>query len=100
MQGVWRQRVRGKLPIEFRIQGQVLDEWAYRRGVSLNFIRPGKPVENTYVESFNGRFRDECLNEPGTVHRPGRCPESPSRIRRVLRVRGGQLCYITLGSLD
>jgi putative transposase len=44
-------------------EGQVLDEWAYRRGVSLNFIRPGRPVENAYVESFNGRFRDECLNE-------------------------------------
>jgi putative transposase len=29
----------------------------------LNFIRPGKPVENAYIESFNGRFRDECLNE-------------------------------------
>jgi putative transposase len=44
-------------------EGRVLDEWAYRRGVTLNFIRPGKPVENAYVESFNGRFRDECLNE-------------------------------------
>jgi putative transposase len=44
-------------------EGQVLDEWAYRRGVTLNFIRPGKPVENAYIESFNGRFRDECLNE-------------------------------------
>jgi putative transposase len=44
-------------------EGQVLDEWAYRRGVRLNFIRPGKPVDNAYVESFNGRFRDECLNE-------------------------------------
>ena len=44
-------------------EGRVLDEWAYRRGVKLNFIRPGKPVENAYVESFNGRFRDECLNE-------------------------------------
>jgi putative transposase len=31
--------------------------------VTLNFIRPGKPVENAYIESFNGRFRDECLNE-------------------------------------
>ena len=29
----------------------------------LNFIRPGKPIENAYIESFNGRFRDECLNE-------------------------------------
>ena len=44
-------------------EGQVLDEWAYRRGVQLNFIRPGKPIENAYIESFNGRFRDECLNE-------------------------------------
>jgi putative transposase len=43
--------------------GKALDEWAYLRGVKLNFIRPGKPVENAYAESFNGRFRDECLNE-------------------------------------
>ena len=44
-------------------EGQVLDEWAYRHGVKLNFIHPGKPVVNAYAESFNGRFRDECLNE-------------------------------------
>ena len=43
--------------------GRALDEWAYRRGVKLNFIRPGKPIENAYVESFIGRLRDECLNE-------------------------------------
>jgi len=42
--------------------GQALDAWAYRRGVKLDFIRPGKPVENSYVESFNGKLRDECLN--------------------------------------
>jgi putative transposase len=41
---------------------KALDEWAYRRGVALNFIRPGKPVENALIESFNGRLRDECLN--------------------------------------
>jgi putative transposase len=35
----------------------------YRRGIELCFIRPGKPIENAYVESFNGKFRDECLNE-------------------------------------
>ena len=40
----------------------VLDEWAYRRGVALDFIRPGKPVENAFIESVNGRLRDECLN--------------------------------------
>ena len=42
--------------------GRALDEWAYRKGVKLSFIRPGKPIENAYIESFNGRFRDECLN--------------------------------------
>jgi len=41
---------------------KALDQWAYQRGVTLAFIRPGKPVENCFVESFNGRFRDECLN--------------------------------------
>lgn len=40
-----------------------LDAWAYHRGVKLTFIRPGKPVENAYIESFNGRLREECLNE-------------------------------------
>ena len=43
--------------------GKAMDEWAYRKGVKLNFIRPGKPVENAFAESFNGRLRDECLNE-------------------------------------
>jgi putative transposase len=43
--------------------GQVLDKWSYRTGVCLSFIRPGKPNENAYIESFNGKFRDECLNE-------------------------------------
>jgi transposase InsO family protein len=43
--------------------GRTLDVWAYRRGIELRFIRPGKPIENAYVESFNGKFRDECLNE-------------------------------------
>lgn len=43
--------------------GRTLDAWAYAHGVTLRFIRPGKPIENAYVESFNGKFRDECLNE-------------------------------------
>jgi putative transposase len=42
---------------------KTLDEWAYRRSIKLNFIRPGRPVENAYAESFIGRLRDECLNE-------------------------------------
>ena len=43
--------------------GKALDEWAYRKGVKLNFIRPGKPIENAYAKSFIGRLRDGCLNE-------------------------------------
>jgi putative transposase len=39
------------------------DQWAHDRGIALSFIRPGKPVENAFVESFNGTFREECLNE-------------------------------------
>lgn len=42
---------------------KVLDEWAYRRGVKLDFIRPGKPTDNAFVESFHDKFRDECLDE-------------------------------------
>ena len=41
---------------------KALEEWAWRRGVKLDFIRPGKPTENGHIESFNGRLRDECLN--------------------------------------
>jgi putative transposase len=44
-------------------QSRALDAWAFRRGVRLQFIRPGKPVENAFIESFNGRLRDECLNQ-------------------------------------
>lgn len=43
--------------------GKVLDAWAYAHGLKLNFIEPGKPQQNAYIESFNGKFRDECLNE-------------------------------------
>jgi putative transposase len=42
---------------------KALDEWAWSRGISLHWIDPGKPIQNAYVESFNGRFRDECLNQ-------------------------------------
>jgi|SRR6185437_12025714 len=44
-----------------RVHFAALDIWAYRHGVELAFIRPGKTVENAYVESFHSRFRDECL---------------------------------------
>lgn len=42
---------------------KALDLWAYTNGVKLRFIQPGKPTQNAYIESFNGKFREECLNE-------------------------------------
>ena len=42
---------------------KALDAWAYHNGVQLEFSRPGKPTDNAFAESFNGRFRDECLNQ-------------------------------------
>jgi len=56
--------------------GRALDAWAYQRGVRLDFIRPGKPIENCFVESFNGKFRDECLNQ--------HWPVSLSEARRII----------------
>jgi putative transposase len=54
--------------------GRALDEWTYQKGICLLFISSGKPIENAFIESFNGRFRDECLNEhwftgPGDARR-------------------------------
>lgn len=43
--------------------GKAMVIWAHARGVQLRLIQPGKPNQNAYVESFNGRLRDECLNE-------------------------------------
>ena len=57
-------------------QSRALEDWAYRRGVQLDVIRPGKPVENAFIESFNGRLRDECLN----VHRFGSLAEAQAII--------------------
>ncbi|RQM44181.1 transposase [Paraburkholderia bannensis] len=55
----------------------MLDAWAYEMGVTLSFTRPGKPVDNAYIESFNGRFPDECLNEQwfGSMHHARRLIE-------------------------
>ena len=45
------------------LTSRVLDQWAYEHRVELRFIDPGKPSQNAFIESFNGRFRDECLNQ-------------------------------------
>lgn len=57
-------------------QSRALEDWAYRRGVQLDFIRPGKPIENAFIESFNGRLRDECLN----VHQFASIADAQSKI--------------------
>jgi putative transposase len=60
---------RGSQPAEIvmdngpEMTSRALDQWAYERGIRLRFIAPGKPVQNCYIESFNGRLRDECLNQ-------------------------------------
>ena len=51
--------------------GKAMVAWAHARGVQLRLIEPGKPNQNAYIESFNGRLRDECLNEhwfPSLLH--------------------------------
>lgn len=48
--------------------GKAMVTWAYERGVQLRLIQPGKPNQNAYIESFNGRLRDECLNEHWFTH--------------------------------
>jgi putative transposase len=45
------------------LAGRAMDEWASARGVKLRFIEPGRPSQNAFVESFNGRLRDECLDQ-------------------------------------
>ncbi len=45
------------------LRGRDLDRWAYEHGVRLFFIDPGKPMQNGSIESFNGRFREECLDQ-------------------------------------
>jgi len=63
-----RLRRRGHLPNVITVDNgteftsRVMDAWAYKNKVKLDFIRPGRPVDNAFIESFNGRFRDECLN--------------------------------------
>lgn len=50
--------------------GSAVDTWAYARDVKLHFIEPGKPAQNGYIESFNGKFRDECLNDNWFLNLP------------------------------
>jgi len=61
-------RFTGRMPGRIQVDNgsefisKALDKWAYENKVVLDFSRPGKPTDNAYIESFNGSFRDECLN--------------------------------------
>ena len=62
-------RERGALPASIRVDNgpeftsRALDQWAYLNGVKLDFSRPGKPTDNAFIESYNGRLRAECLDQ-------------------------------------
>jgi putative transposase len=71
--------------------GRALDQWADSRGVRLRFIAPGKPVQNAHIESFHGRFRDECLNE-SVVPDPGGCPADHRGMAPGLQHRAAPQC--------
>jgi putative transposase len=58
--GVVPERIQVDNGSEF--SSKALDRWAYDQHVTLDFLRPGKPTANPYLESFNSSFRDECLN--------------------------------------
>ena len=71
---------------------KALDAWAHAHGVTLDFIRPGKPIEKAVVESSNGRFRDECVNAQvfvslhdaqQTIERGGSITMSTGRVVRL-----------------
>jgi putative transposase len=64
-----RLALQGRLPKTIAVDNgpeftsKALDQWAYLNGVELDFSRPGKPTDNAFIEAFNARVRQECLNE-------------------------------------
>ncbi|SCB53401.1 putative transposase [Bradyrhizobium yuanmingense] len=62
----WESRQRSASIKNSEFVSRDLDLWAYQRGVTLDFSRPGKPTDNAFIEAFNGRFRAECLNATGS----------------------------------
>ena len=75
---------------------RALEDWAFARGVQLDFIRPGKPVENAFIEAFNGRLRDECLNvHPFTSIHDARAKLEAWRIDYNARRPHSSLGYLT-----
>lgn len=76
------------------LRGRVLEQWAYEHGVWLQFIEPGKPIQNAHIESFNACLREECLNEHVFVSLdelkdswPPRCNARRPRIQNLTVIR-------------
>ncbi|MDX2181547.1 MAG: integrase core domain-containing protein [Bryobacteraceae bacterium] len=69
--------------------------WGLDRRISLNYIQPGKPVQNAFAESFNGKLRDECLNTSWSVN----LWEARRRIQLWREEYNGQRPYSSLGYL-
>ena len=74
---------------------KALDRWAYENGVKLDFIRPGKPVENAFIESFNASLRKECLN----AHWFQTLEEAKSKIEQWRREYNDDRPHSSLGNL-
>ena len=74
---------------------KALDKWAYENGVRLDFIRPGKPVENAFIESFNASLRNECLN----VHWFQTLEEARQRIEQWRKEYNGYRPHSSLDNL-
>lgn len=66
-------------------------DWAFKRGIAIEYIQLGKPVQNAYIESFNSRFRDECLNE--AVSRPSRREEKDREVATALQRKTSTLIH-------
>ena len=48
--------------MDLKFRSIIFDKWAIENNINISFINPGKPMENGFIESFNGKFRDECLS--------------------------------------
>jgi putative transposase len=72
---------------------KALHAWAYRRGVQLHFIEPGKPVQNAFIESFNATCRDDCLNQELFLD----VPDAQRKIERWRRLYNEERPHSSLG---
>ena len=73
-----------------------LDQWAYLSGVELDFSRPGKPTDNAFIEAFNGRFRQECLNENWFLS----LEDAVDKVESWRRHYNGERLHSALGNLS